>query len=239
MKNSADTLLDTKTHAGIRAMFDDIAPRYDFLNRVLSLGIDVQWRNTARRMAEQNLKHTSAPKVLDVATGTGDLAVAMSKIPNAVVTGIDLSEPMLSVARKKMPNVQFEVGEAEALAFPDESFDLVSAGFGVRNFQNLPQGLSEFYRVLKPQGCTVILEPMIPLNPVVRAAYLLYFKKVLPRIASLFTKSDFAYDYLPRSVEAFPQGEAFLEKLRDAGFKDVRYISMTFETAVLYIARKR
>jgi demethylmenaquinone methyltransferase/2-methoxy-6-polyprenyl-1,4-benzoquinol methylase len=238
MSSKTDTLLQTKSHDGIRAMFDDIAPRYDFLNRVLSLGIDVQWRNKARDMAALHLSGVAAPKILDVATGTGDLAVAMSKLPNSTVIGIDLSEPMLSVARKKLPNATFQLGEAEALAFPDGSFDLVTAGFGVRNFQNLSQGLQEFHRVLKPGGVALILEPMIPRKVLTRNAYLIYFKQILPRIARLFTKSDFAYDYLPRSVESFPQGEAFLMKLGQAKFSEARYLTMTLETAILYIAKK-
>ncbi len=238
MRSKTDTLLQTKSHDDIRAMFNDIAPRYDFLNRVLSLGIDVQWRNKARDLAALHLVGVAAPKILDVATGTGDLAVAMSKLPNSTVVGIDLSEPMLSVARKKLPNATFELGEAEALNFADASFDLVTAGFGVRNFQHLLQGLREFYRVLKPGGVALILEPMIPRHSIVRNAYLVYFKQILPRIARLFTKSEFAYDYLPRSVEAFPQGEAFLMKLGQAEFSEARYLTMTVETAILYIAKK-
>jgi demethylmenaquinone methyltransferase/2-methoxy-6-polyprenyl-1,4-benzoquinol methylase len=145
---------------------------------------------------------------------------------------------MLAIARKKYPAIEFIEGYAEKLPFSNASFNAVSAGFGVRNFENLEQGMREFQRVLKPGGCALIIEPMIPRNPVMKSLYLVYFKKVLPKIAGLFSKSSFAYDYLPNSVEQFPQAETFTKILRKAGFKKAEYHPMTFETSILYVAVK-
>jgi demethylmenaquinone methyltransferase / 2-methoxy-6-polyprenyl-1,4-benzoquinol methylase len=219
-------------------MFDEVAPTYDFLNHLLSLGIDNYWRGVASGKARKQLAGVSEPKILDVATGTGDLAASMSKIPGAKITGFDLSPEMLAIARKKYPSIEFIEGYAEKLPFADRSFSVVSAGFGVRNFENLAQGMKEFHRVLKPGGCAYIIEPMIPRNPVMKKLYLIYFKNVLPKIASMFSKSTFAYDYLPNSVEQFPQTEAFTAILKKAGFKKAEFFPMTFETSILYVATK-
>ncbi len=238
LKETAQSLFRSKSHASIQNMFDEVAPTYDFLNHLLSLGIDNYWRSRAAKKAKQLIGANSAPAVLDVATGTGDLAHAMSKIPGSKVTGIDLSGKMLSLAREKYPSITFMEGYAEKLSFHGASFDIVSAGFGARNFENLLQGLREFYRVLKPGGHTLIIEPMIPRNPALKKLFLVYFKKILPKIARLFSKSRFAYDYLPHSVEEFPQDEAFIAILREAGFRKAKYFPMTFETSILYIAQK-
>lgn len=238
LKETAQSLFRSKSHASIQNMFDEVAPTYDFLNHLLSLGIDNYWRSHAAKKAKQMIGTNSAPAVLDVATGTGDLAHAMSKIPGSKVTGIDLSGKMLSIARKKYPSITFMEGYAEKLSFHGASFDIVSAGFGARNFENLLQGLREFHRVLKPGGHILIIEPMIPRNPLLKKLFLVYFKKALPKIARLFSKSSFAYDYLPHSVEEFPQDEAFVAILREAGFRKAKYFPMTFETSILYIAQK-
>lgn len=237
-KETAKTLIQSKSRSSIRTMFDEVAPTYDFLNHLLSLGIDNYWRAAASSRARKHLTGVREPKILDVATGTGDLAASMAKIPGAKVTGFDLSPEMLAIARKKYPGITFMEGYAEKLPFSDSSFSAVSAGFGVRNFENLEQGMREFHRVLKPGGCALIIEPMIPRNPVMKKLYLIYFKKVLPKIASLFSKSSFAYDYLPNSVEQFPQTEAFTAILKKAGFKQADYHPMTFETSILYVALK-
>lgn len=237
-KETAQSLFRSKSHASIQHMFDEVAPTYDFLNHLLSLGIDNYWRSYAAKTAKHLVGTNRATAILDVATGTGDLAHAMSGIPGSKVTGVDLSGNMLSIARKKYPSIIFREGYAEKLAFESESFDIVSAGFGARNFENLLQGLMEFHRVLKPGGHTLIIEPMIPRNPLLKNLYLVYFKKVLPKIARLFSKSSFAYDYLPHSVEEFPQDEAFTAILKEAGFRKAEYHPMTFETSVLYIAQK-
>ena len=219
-------------------MFDEVAPTYDFLNHLLSLGIDNYWRAKATGKARQFLAKNRSPKILDVATGTGDLAASMAKIAGATVTALDLSPEMLAIARKKYPHITFHEGYAEKLPFGTASFDIVSAGFGVRNFENLDLGMREFHRVLKPGGHALIIEPMIPRNGVIKKLYLIYFKKVLPKIAALFSKSSFAYDYLPNSVEQFPQTEAFTAILKKSGFKSAEYFPMTFETSILYVAKK-
>jgi demethylmenaquinone methyltransferase / 2-methoxy-6-polyprenyl-1,4-benzoquinol methylase len=237
-RESARILNRTKSRKAIKSMFDDVAPAYDFLNHLLSLGIDNYWRARASSMAKKMIGTNAAPRILDVATGTGDLAAAMAKIPGAKVTALDLSPEMLNIARKKYPAITFHEGYAEKLPFDDASFDIVSAGFGVRNFEELDKGMREFFRVLKPGGHAIIIEPMIPRNGLMKNAYLLYFRKVLPRIAALFSKSTFAYDYLPHSVEHFPQAEAFTAILKKNGFRTAAFHPMTFETSILYIAGK-
>ena len=238
-KEAAESLFRSKSHASIQHMFDEVAPTYDFLNHLLSLGIDNYWRSYAAKKAKQLIgEDNKNPDILDVATGTGDLAHAMSAVPGSKVSGVDLSANMLSIARQKYPSITFMEGYAEKLNFENESFDIVSAGFGARNFENLLLGLQEFHRVLKPGGHALIIEPMIPRNPLLKKLFLVYFKKVLPKVAGLFSKSSFAYDYLPHSVEEFPQAEAFLSILKEAGFGTADYKPMTFETSILYIAGK-
>jgi len=233
----AESLIQTKSHKHIQSMFDEVAPTYDLLNHVLSMGTDFYWRWRALKKA-QSLLSNIEPKVLDVATGTGDLALEMSKLRNASVTGLDLSPEMLAIAKKKCPELEFQQGKAESLPFDSQTFNLVTAGFGVRNFENLSKGMQEFYRVLKPGGAAIILEPMVPRTAIIKSLYMVYFKSVLPKLAKLFTKSSFAYDYLPRSVEAFPQCEKFLPYLTQAGFKKAEFYPMTFETAIMYVAVK-
>ncbi|TCD48819.1 bifunctional demethylmenaquinone methyltransferase/2-methoxy-6-polyprenyl-1,4-benzoquinol methylase UbiE [Chlorobium sp. N1] len=237
-KKTAEKLNLSKSRPSIQQMFDEVAPTYDFLNHLLSLGIDNYWRAAATSRARKLLQGVPSPRILDVATGTGDLADSMSKIDGARVTALDLSPEMLTIARRKYPSIEFHEGCAEELPFPDASFDIVSAGFGVRNFEDLRKGMQEFHRVLKPGGHALIIEPMIPRTPVLKNLYLVYFKKVLPKIAGLFSKSTFAYDYLPHSVEQFPQAEAFTAILRESGFRSAEYRPMTFETSILYIAKK-
>ncbi|TLU82038.1 MAG: bifunctional demethylmenaquinone methyltransferase/2-methoxy-6-polyprenyl-1,4-benzoquinol methylase UbiE [Chlorobium sp.] len=237
-RQSAESLNQTKSRSSIRSMFDDVAPTYDFLNHLLSLGIDNYWRARATHTAKQLTGGNPAPRILDVATGTGDLAASMAKIPGAKVTALDLSPEMLVIARKKYPDITFLEGYAEKLPFDNASFDIVSAGFGVRNFEELDKGMREFNRVLKPGGHAIIIEPMIPRNPLMKNLYLVYFKKVLPKIAGLFSKSTFAYDYLPHSVEQFPQAEAFTAILKKNGFKTAVYYPMTLDTSILYVAGK-
>jgi demethylmenaquinone methyltransferase / 2-methoxy-6-polyprenyl-1,4-benzoquinol methylase len=235
---NARTLNQTKSRKAIRSMFDDVAPSYDFLNHLLSLGIDNYWRARACRTARNLIGTNDEPRILDVATGTGDLAASMAKIPGAKVTALDLSPEMLVIARKKYPGITFLEGYAEKLPFETASFDIVSAGFGVRNFEELDKGMREFHRVLKPGGHAIIIEPMIPRNRLVKKAYLMYFKNVLPKIAGFFSKSTFAYDYLPHSVEQFPQAEAFTAILKRNGFRTAAFYPMTFETSILYVAGK-
>jgi demethylmenaquinone methyltransferase/2-methoxy-6-polyprenyl-1,4-benzoquinol methylase len=234
----AKALAECKSREQIQAMFDEIAPVYDFLNRVLSFGLDWHWRKVALRMACRLLPPSRPLAMLDVATGTGDFAALSHTLPQVSVVGIDLSEEMLRRARRKVPAARFVRAAAEALPFDDASFDLVTVGFGARNFQDLGKGLLEIRRVLKPHGVAAFLEPMIPTRHTFRRIYLAYFKHILPQIARLFSTSDFAYQYLPLSVETFPQGEAFLEKLGRARFSSGLQYALTYETAILYIAQK-
>lgn len=234
----AKAMVQAKTHTQIESMFDEIAPVYDFLNRVLSLGLDQHWRRAAVRMAYSILNPTRTLSALDVATGTGDFAQILTTLPNARVIGIDLSEVMLRYARQKVPNAHFERAAAEDLPFAKSSFDLVTVGFGARNFQDVEKGLLEIHRVLKPEGIAVFLEPMIPQRTWIRKPYLAYFKHILPKIACFFGAPEVAYRYLPLSVESFPQGEAFLEKLGRARFQSASQHRLSLQTAILYIARK-
>lgn len=234
----AKDIAQRKSRSQIEAMFDEIAPVYDFLNRVLSLGLDQRWRRETVATAHRALKSSRPIAALDVATGTGDFAELLSALPNATVVGIDVSEAMLRYARRKVPNAHFERAAAEALPFAPASFDLVTVGFGARNFQELEKGLSEIHRVLKPQGVAAFLEPMIPRRAAVKNLYLTYFKRILPQIARAVGASEAAYRYLPLSVETFPQGEVFLEKLGRARFSSASQRSLSFETAILYVAQK-
>ena len=223
--------------SGVGDMFDAIAWRYDFLNHFLTLGIDNLWRNKAVSLI-------SAPKgssFLDVATGTGDLAVTLvrKKAP-AKVFGIDISEGMLSFGRKKMEKlglsqlVTLQQEDCEALSFEEGSFEAVTVGFGIRNFLHPDKGLSEMYRVLKPRGEAIILEFSRPKSKLLCRLFDMYFCYVLPQIGKLFSKHSSAYTYLPDSVKEFPHGEGFAQLMRNAGFKAVEYHPLTFGIATIY-----
>ncbi len=195
-------------------MFNAIAPQYDFLNHFLSFGIDRYWR---RRLVRHVRSHHPA-HLLDVATGTGDLAILLQRKTGAAVTGVDIAEGMLEVARKKTLNSQlsiinYQLASATALPFPDNTFDAVTVAFGVRNFDNLQQGLSEMQRVLRPGGIVTILEFTTPRTRPVRLLYRWYSRYIIPLLGRLVSKHAAAYSYLPASVEAFPQREKFLAEL--------------------------
>ena len=221
-------------------MFNNISRRYDFLNHFLSLGIDRGWR----RKAINILRPLKPQSILDVATGTGDFAVqAMSLKPQKVV-GVDISEGMLDVGKKKiiakgLSNVvSLQYGDSENLPFGDNSFDAITVGFGVRNFEDLRRGLGEMYRVLKPGGKAVILEFSRPKSFPFKQVYNFYFSFILPRIGKMVSKDDSAYTYLPKSVEAFPDGEDFLRILQDVGFKQNQCRSLTFGVSSIYTGTK-
>lgn len=225
----------------VAAMFDKIARRYDFLNRFLSLRTDTIWR----KKAVKTLKDQPPKTVLDVACGTGDLAIQIYKsFKPEKITGIDISEEMLNYGREKLRKkglenaIKLETGDSENIHFPDNNFDAVTAAFGVRNFENLSQGICEMYRVLKPGGQVVILEFSQPEKFPVKQMYRFYFKRILPFIGRLFSKDKSAYAYLPESVGAFPYGEDFLGILRKAGFPETSARSLTFGIASVYTARK-
>lgn len=222
-------------------MFNAIAGKYDFLNRVLSLGIDVGWRKkTVRSVARYQPR-----LVLDVATGTADLAMALAKgCPGAQVEGADISAGMLDVGRQKVAQrglanrVQLILGDGEMLPFEDNRFDAVTVAFGVRNFENLQAGLVDMLRVLKPGAPLAVLEFSQPTRQPFRAFYFFYFKHILPRIGKWVSRDSAAYTYLPASVEAFPYGQAFLDELSKAGYRKGYARPLTFGIATLYLAEK-
>jgi demethylmenaquinone methyltransferase/2-methoxy-6-polyprenyl-1,4-benzoquinol methylase len=206
----------------VAEMFDDIAPRYDFLNRFLSAGIDVSWRKKA--LAE--LKQLNPQNLLDVATGTADVAIMAARILNpSRIVGIDISTGMLDLGRKKLlkegldQQITLQTGDSEAINFPEASFDAVTVAFGVRNFANLEKGLAEIFRVLKPGGKMVVLEFSKPKIIGIQQFYNLYMGIVAPGVGSIFSKNRDAYQYLHDSVQKFPEGKAFTDILNKTGFK--------------------
>ena len=226
----------------IAAMFDRISPKYDALNHVLSLNIDKVWRRKTAKAASKKQPKT----LLDLATGTADLAIALAKCnPQAHVIGMDISEKMLKigegkVAKQKLEHqIELQVGDAAALTFADGAFDAVTVAFGVRNFEDLEQGLSEIHRVLRSGGQAVILEFSMPDRFPVKQLYRFYFKRVLPHIGRRVSKDPNAYSYLPESVERFPKPEAFLQMLSEKGLKNGTKRRLSFGIATLYHAEKQ
>lgn len=223
----------------VQAMFSAIAPRYDVLNRLLSLGVDRRWRAQAARAALRG----GASRVLDVATGTGDLAFTLAALaPDAEIVGVDFAEPMLERARAKAGErtgrVRFQTGDGAALAFPGASFDAITIAYGLRNFADIDAGLREFFRVLAPGGRLVVLEfPPPPRGPLGRL-YRLYFRRVLPAIGGLVSGRGAAYRYLPASVLAFPAPDALAERMTAAGFRDVHYRLQTFGISAIHVGEK-
>lgn len=225
----------------VRQMFDSIAPAYDFMNRAMTLGIDILWRKKAVGI----LKKYSPKRILDVATGTGDLVVELYKSvkPDSIV-GIDLSEKMLDVAAEKIngvlpgADVHFEVGDCLNLRFSENEFDAVTVAYGVRNFENLETGYSEMFRVLKKGGVLCVIELSTPTNKIAYPLYRFYTGVLIPGIGRMVSKDRRAYSYLPESIAAAPQGEEMLGIMRKAGFKHCSYIPLTFGTCTIYMAVK-
>ena len=224
----------------VERMFDHIAPAYDRLNHLMSLGIDRSWRRTALKW----LRPHRPALVLDVATGTGDFAIqACRMLPSASLTGVDLSEGMMQVGRRKVEQaglaarIDFQREDCEALTFADASFDAVTVAFGIRNFEHLDRGLCEMCRVLRPGGHLVILELSTPDRPPMKQLYRIY-SRLIPLMGRLVSHDRSAYTYLPQSIRAFPQGEVMSESIRRAGFSDVRFRRLTFGVCTLYMATK-
>ena len=222
-------------------MFDNIAPKYDLLNHTLSMSIDRVWR---RRVVGE-VRRAKPGRILDVATGTGDLAIAMARrIRDVQVLGVDLSEQMLAVARRKIEargldgRIVLDRGDAERLAVADASVDVAPVAFGVRNFGDLGAGLRELARTIKPGGKVVILEFSRPRNRVFRALYEFYSYKILPRIGGLVSRDKRAYEYLPASVGEFPAPEEFMAMMARAGFRNCRARSQSFGIAQIYIGER-
>ena len=221
----------------VATMFNNVAGTYDFLNHFFSVGIDKLWR---RKLV--NLIGINRPKlILDVATGIADLAIAETRLQPDKIIGVDISEKMLDVGRekiKKYPNIELQTGDSENLQFPENTFDAVSVSFGVRNFENVPAGLSEMRRVLKPKGKVFILEFSKPSNWLVQKLYYFYFCNVLPFVGKLISKDARAYTYLPESVRLFPDGQKFVELLQQAGYKNIECKPLTFGISTIYIGEK-
>jgi demethylmenaquinone methyltransferase/2-methoxy-6-polyprenyl-1,4-benzoquinol methylase len=223
----------------VEDMFDNIAPKYDLLNHVLSMKIDVMWRSTLVNW----LKKDQPKEVLDVATGTGDLAIAVQKGTRSKVVGLDLSQQMLNVGVIKIKKlnldgeISMQKGDAENLPFSDNRFDAVTVAFGVRNFENLPIGLAELRRVVK-EGKSVFILEFSKVEGFLGPFYMFYFKNILPAIGKLISKDNRAYTYLPDSVNAFPYGEKMKAILLETGFKKVEYKKLSFGIATIYKATK-
>lgn len=224
----------------VAEMFNNISKRYDLLNHVLSLGIDILWRKKAIKM----LKPEKPKLILDVATGTGDFAIEALALNPEKVIGVDISEGMLEMGRKKMEKqghsdkIEMQMGDSEKLLFEDNKFDAVIVSFGVRNFENLEAGLADMLRVLRPGGTTVIIEFSKPETFPFKQAYNFYFKSILPLIGRIVSKDNAAYTYLPESVQQFPYGNDFLNILEKVGFKDAKCKPLTFGISSIYLAKK-
>ncbi|MDI6049892.1 bifunctional demethylmenaquinone methyltransferase/2-methoxy-6-polyprenyl-1,4-benzoquinol methylase UbiE [Flavobacterium sp. XS2P24] len=225
----------------VAKMFDTISGNYDNLNRVISFGIDIKWRKKVLQIVSK-----SNPKIiLDIATGTGDLAILMAQTNAEKIIGLDISAGMLEVGVKKIASknlsntIEMILADSENMPFEDNYFDAITVAFGVRNFENLEKGLAEILRVLKPNGVFVILETSVPDKTPYKQGYNFYTKNILPLIGKVFSKDDVAYGYLSESAAAFPYGEALNNILRKIGFIDVVALPQTFGVATIYSASKK
>lgn len=225
----------------VASMFNDIAFRYDFLNRILSIGIDIVWR----KKAIKQLKSIQPKLVLDVATGTADVALLTHQLLNPKkIIGIDISEGMLNFGRKKISHlglsntIELQTGDSEKINFSDNTFDAITVAFGVRNFENLSKGLQEMYRVMKPGGKAVILEFSKPTQPIFKNIYSLYMNVIAPNFGKLFAKNKDAYQYLNGSIMAFPEGASFLNIMQEAGFKHTYLKKLSLGICTIYCGSK-
>ena len=225
----------------VREMFDNIAPAYDFMNRAMTLGVDKSWR----RALVSTVASRQPQAILDVATGTGDLAILLARtLPQATVTGIDLSEGMTSIGNDKVAaaglssRVTLTVGDCLELPMPGESFDAVTVAYGVRNFQDLAKGYREMARVLRPGGILAVLELSTPTNPAVKPFYSLYTRAIIPTVGRLVSHDTRADSYLPQSIAAVPQGDEMLALMTGAGLHQATFRRFTFGVCTLYTAYK-
>jgi len=221
-------------------MFDNISHRYDFLNRFLSMGIDVQWRKKTVKL----VKRHKPSVILDIATGTADLAIALRRTGAKEIVGVDISEGMLAVGREKVKKknlsglIRLQYGDSEKLPFADETFDVVTVAFGVRNFEHPEAGLREIRRVLKPGGALYVLEFSKPEKFPVKQLYHFYFRNILPVWGRMISKDQAAYTYLPNSVDAFPYGQRFLDLMERAGFGKTVQKPLSFGISTIYSGQK-
>ena len=225
----------------VAKMFDTISAKYDSLNRVISFGVDVKWRKKILKMVAGKNPET----ILDIATGTGDLAILLANTQAKKIIGLDISAGMLEVGKQKVAHrdlserIELVLGDSEKIPFEEASFDVVTVAFGIRNFENLQQGLAEILRVLKPGGLFVILETSVPDRFPYKQGYRFYTKYILPVIGKLFSKDKVAYQYLSDSASIFPYGEELNNILRKIGFIDVKHLPQTFGVATIYSASKK
>ncbi|MDU8885236.1 bifunctional demethylmenaquinone methyltransferase/2-methoxy-6-polyprenyl-1,4-benzoquinol methylase UbiE [Yeosuana sp. MJ-SS3] len=224
----------------VTKMFDTISKDYDGLNRVISFGFDVNWRKKVVKI----VKDKKPDSILDIATGTGDLAIQFSETSASKIVGLDISKGMLEIGKVKVEKkglqdrVELVLGDSENMIFQDNSFDVVTVAFGVRNFENLEKGLKEIYRVLKPKGTFVILETSVPAKTPYKQGYMAYTKYILPLIGKVFSKDRNAYKYLSESASVFPYGDALNNILQEIGFNSVEDFPQTFGVATIYRATK-
>jgi len=232
---------DLGKKAQVTKMFDTISKDYDNLNRIISFGIDVKWRKKVVNL----VKETHPKHVLDVATGTGDLAISLVQTNADKIIGLDISSGMLDIGKQKVKKrsledkIELVIGDSENMPFEDNAFDAITVAFGVRNFEFLENGLSEILRVLKPNGTFVILETSVPTKAPYKQGYRFYTKHILPVIGKLFSKDRNAYKYLSESASVFPYGEALNNILQKIGFINVKDFPQTFGVATIYIASKQ
>ena len=231
---------DTSKKEEVATMFNNISKRYDFLNHFFSLGIDKIWRKKAIRL----LQEFKPKSVLDIATGTGDFAIAALKLKPEEIIGVDISQGMLDVGIEKMKRkgvddiISMQLGDSEKLPFDDNRFDALTVGFGVRNYENLEKGLTDMLRVLKPEGRAIILEFSKPRKFPVKQTFGFYSKRVIPFLGKTFSKDKRAYEYLPESVEAFPEGQDFLDIMTKVGYKNVDSQLVSGGIATIYWGTK-
>jgi len=224
----------------VTQMFNGISRSYDTLNRIITLGVDVLWR---KRVVREIQKHKH-DVLLDIATGTGDLVIALSKLKTKKIIGLDISPGMLEIGKQKVKaegldqRIDMQLGDSEALAYDDNTFDGVTIAFGVRNFEHLDLGLQEICRVLKPKGTLVILETAVPQNPILKSLYSFYTQKVMPFIGKMFSKNRTAFQYLSDSAAAFPCGKAFHNILKKNGFISIEDFPQTLGVASIYVGKK-
>lgn len=225
----------------VTKMFDTISKEYDSINRIMTFGIDIKWR---KRVINSIAKHNPT-NVLDIASGTGDLAIMTAQKTNAKeIIGIDISKGMLQIGEEKIKKlhlsdrVKMQVADSENLPFADNHFDAITVAFGVRNFENLDKGIKEIFRVLKPKGIFVVLETSVPTYPIIKQLYLFHSNFLLPLFGKLFSKDPKAYTYLSESAKNFPYGPAFNNILQKNGFKEVQNKPQTFGVASIYIGKK-
>ena len=226
----------------VTKMFDEVSSNYDFLNRVLTFGLDIGWRKKVVKLVKTHTESRSNKMYLDIATGTGDLAIMLAKIKDAKITGLDISKGMLDVGIQKIKakgldkQIEMVLGDSEKLPFNDNTFDAITVGFGVRNFEDLDAGLQEIHRVLKADGIFVVLETSQPTKFPMKQLFQFYSKYVIPTVGGLFSKDKSAYDYLPESAAKFPYGEKFNNILQKNGFNIATNTPVAFGISTIYRA---